>query len=239
MSGGGLSRWPPIQDTVPSPMGVKNSVDLGDTLHVIDGYQYIVVEDFIFDGELILDGDLIVLESGHQYGWHDMLGEVRVRGVPATDPTWAIISGSVFSGYKFSVNDTVWIPFHVPHDYVPGTDIYIHTHWLQDGTDTNTVKWEYSLAYASGYGRGNFPLASPIVVTSELAASGIAHDHMISESIGITVPGMEVDGFIKVRLRRVTNGGTDNADSIFVDTADIHYLSNSRPTKNRNYNFYD
>ena len=27
------------------------------------------------------------------------------------------------------------ITFHLPHDYVPNTDIFIHVHWTHAGTD--------------------------------------------------------------------------------------------------------
>ena len=30
----------------------------------------------------------------------------------------------------------VWNEFHVPHDYVPGSDLYIHVHWSQITVDT-------------------------------------------------------------------------------------------------------
>jgi hypothetical protein len=62
VSGGGLSRWPPyleIRDT--HLIGVKNSVDEGDTDTILPGYQLIVYGNFTNNGDLIIDGDLIIL----------------------------------------------------------------------------------------------------------------------------------------------------------------------------------
>ena len=59
MSGGGLSRWPPFPD--PPLIGVKNSVDEGDTDTILFGYQLIVYGNFTNNGDLIIDGDLIIL----------------------------------------------------------------------------------------------------------------------------------------------------------------------------------
>ena len=61
---GGLSRWPPLQnvpDPVAVPVGIKNSVDEGDTLTIQEGYQYIVFGGFTNDGTVILDGELVIL----------------------------------------------------------------------------------------------------------------------------------------------------------------------------------
>lgn len=59
MSGGGLSRWPPFPDS--HLIGVKNSVDKGDTDTILLGYQLIVYDNFTNNGDLIIDGDLIIL----------------------------------------------------------------------------------------------------------------------------------------------------------------------------------
>ena len=65
MSGGGLSRWPPlteIPEVTPAPLGVKNSVDDGEHIHIQDGYQYICFGEFIFNGgDVTIDGDLVVI----------------------------------------------------------------------------------------------------------------------------------------------------------------------------------
>jgi hypothetical protein len=205
--------------------------------------------DFLTDRDFIwLGGDGINRQGAkfgtatvNDFGWGDILGEINVRGTGAADPSWTQIGTTIFYDYKFDVNDECWINFHVPHDYAPGTDIYFHTHWTADGTNDQTVKWQFEFAYADGYGNffsTPFPLATPTTITAEEAAAGNPFVHMITESAAVTITGMEVDGMIKVKLKRITNGGTDNTDAIFLMMSDIHYQTTGIPTKNRNPNFY-
>lgn len=180
------------------------------------------------------EGELI----GSDFGWRDLEGPIDVRGTGANDPTWSAIGATGFHAYKFAIGDECWFNFHVPHDYVPGSNFHIHTHWLADGTNANIVKWSWDLAYSDGYATGVFPFATPTTVTAESAAAGTAYTHMITETVAITGTGVEVDGIIMAHITRVTNGGTDNTDGIFLLTSDIHYQSTGLATKNRNKDFY-
>lgn len=53
----------------------------------------------------------------------------------------------------------------------------------------------------------------------------------------LPVGGMQVDGLVSVRLRRITNGGVDNPNGVFLMLSDMHYQSTAGLTKNRNYPF--
>ena len=171
------------------------------------------------------------------FGYHDIMGEIEVRGVGSNDPTWAQVGATAFYAYKFAVGDELWINYHVPHDYVPGTDIYIHTHWFPDGTNTAEVKWQYTYTYAKGHNQAAYDFAGTTVTAAE-APPGTQYQHMVTESSAITISGLEVDGMIKVHIKRIANGGTDNTDGIFVDTCDVHYQSTGLPTQNRAPDFY-
>ena len=197
----------------------------------------------VFSDDVIRDvvsgeGTKIGDATTSDFGWRDILGAINVRGIGVTDPTWTQIAATGFWDYAFDVNDVCWINFHMPHDYVPGTDIHFHVHWLANGTNVNTVKWQFTFAYADGFGNGTFPLTTPTVVTAEEAGSGTAYDHMITETAAVTIAGLEVDGIIKCKITRITNGGTDNTDGIFLQLSDIHYQSTNLPTKNKAPDFY-
>lgn len=187
--------------------------------------------------QILGNPDYIYPESA-EFGWRDITGQVLVRGVAATDPAWTQISTSPFSAYKFDVNDFVWFIFHIPHDIVPGADIHFHAHWITDGTATGVVKWEWTYMYAKGFNQENFNVTGT-VVTAEQAAAGTAYRHMVTETSGVSIPGLtEPDGIVYVRLRRVTNGGTDNADGVFLLTSDIHYQTTDAATIGKAPNFY-
>lgn len=172
-------------------------------------------------------------------GWRDITGPIVVKGVGATDPDWVQIGSGPFWAYRFSLNDECWIPFHVPHDIKPGTDIHFHTHWLTDGTQTASVKWEFTYAYAKGFNQEAFDMDTGAVVTAEEAASGIAYQHMVTETAAVTIPTLtEPDGIIYVNLVRITNGGTNNTDEVFLLMSDIHYQSITVGTPGKAPDFY-
>jgi hypothetical protein len=177
---------------------------------------------------------------GADFGWHDVTTEINVRGAGANNPTWAQIGAGVFYGYNFAVGDECWMTFHVPHDIVPSSDIYLHTHWLPNGTDANDVKWTWTYTYAKGFDQAAFSsTGTAISATGAINATPVAYQHYITETAAITIAGLtEPDGLIYVHLTRVTNGAVDNTDGIFLLTADMHYQSTGVATKNKAPNFY-
>lgn len=182
-------------------------------------------------------GMLIGDASANDWGWEDITGAIETKG-GGTDPTWTIVAASSpFYAYAFALDDECWITFHVPHDYAPGTDIYFHVHWSPDGTDANSVKWQYKYSIAKGHQQSQYS-STGTTITSEQSPVGTAHEHHISETAAVTSTELEVDALIRLNVTRIANGGTDNSDIIFVDTIDIHYQSTNVATKNKAPNFY-
>ena len=172
------------------------------------------------------------------FAWRDIEGVVLTRGVGATDPAWTQIGSSVFYAYAFAVNDVCWINYHVPHDIVPNTLIHFHTHWITDGTSTNSVKWQFQYSYAKGFNQAAFS-TTPTTITAEQAASGTAYQHMITESAGQQISGLtEPDGIIQCKITRLTNGGSENSDTVYLLLADLHYQSTNNGTYAKAPNFY-
>lgn len=175
--------------------------------------------------------------TSDKFGWRDITTQITVKGVGAADPTWAQIASGPFFAYKFGLNDECWSAIHIPHDIVPKTNIHFHAHWLADGTNSNTVKWQWSYMYARGFGQEAYSVAGA-TVTAEQASAG-QYYHMVTETSGIAIPTLdEPDGIIYVHLKRITNGGTDNADGIFLLTQDVHYQSTNLGTVNKSPVFY-
>jgi len=171
------------------------------------------------------------------WGWRDILGPIEVRGSGVNDPTWTQVGATPFAGYVFEIDDECWAIYHIPHDIVPGADIHFHAHWLSDGTNQNTVKWEFTYTFAKGFGQEQF--SSGTTIAAEEAASGTAFTHYVTETAAVTIPGLtEPDAIIYVHLARVTNGGTENTDNIFLLTADVHYQSTNIATPGKAPGFY-
>lgn len=186
----------------------------------------------------VLETARYIFPDTDDLGWRDITGEVLTRGVGATDPAWTQIGSGPFYAYAFALNDVCWMAYHIPHDIVPNTAIHFHTHWLTDGTNANPVKWEYSYTYAKGFNQGAFDTTGT-VITSEEAAAGIAYQHMVTETAAVIIDGLsEPDGIVYVRIRRLTNGATDNTDNVYMLTSDVHYQSTNLATFGKAPNFY-
>lgn len=172
--------------------------------------------------------------------WEDNLASLTPGKVPASAaPTWAAFGPSAICfQWAFSVNDHIQTSgFHITHDIKPGSKIYPHVHWSTDGTSTNTVKWELSFTYAKGHNQEAFPADSTLQI--EQAASGTAWQHMITEvSDAQAVTAPEVDSIIIMDVKRITNGGTDNADTVFGLFVDIHYQKDRFGTPQKSPDFY-
>ena len=170
------------------------------------------------------------------YGWRDLemsvSGAATGGGAPAQTAFGP--SGNI-KQVKFGVNDSVYQVCHVPHDMLVGGDAYAHVHWSTDGTSTNTVKWQISLISAAGYNTAAF--GADTVFTLEEAAAGIAWQHMITEEAS---PRMlpDIDSLMMIELKRITNGGSENADGVFGLYVDFHYQVGQVATPSRSPNFW-
>lgn len=72
----------------------------------------------------------IVLDpNAPDYGWHNMLGAIDVRGTGPNDPDFVAYGATAFRAYRFSATgeDEIFIGYHIPHDYVPGSAVFLHT----------------------------------------------------------------------------------------------------------------
>lgn len=179
-------------------------------------------------------------EQAIDYGWKDMIAAVSTAGVPSSSaPTLAAFGPSGNrKEMSFAINDYVYLqPFHTNHDIKPNGLAYLHVHWTTNGTNTATVKWEMEILRALGHNQAAF--GAPITKTVEQAASGTAWQHMVTEVGDVDALTLtEPDELILVTLKRITNGGTDNTDSVFGLMCDLHYQSDRDATRNKVPDFY-
>ena len=178
---------------------------------------------------------------GQDGAWYDMLTSINTGKVGlANAPTWTAFgpTGTNYA-YAFIVNDYIQLGgFHINHDIKRDSKLYPHVHWTTDGTDTNTVKWELSYTVAKGHNQEAFPADTVINITQ--AGSGTAWQHMIAEvTAGVAIQAPEIDSILMMRLKRVTNGGTDNTDDVFGIFVDLHYQRERTGSKNKSPDFYD
>lgn len=190
-----------------------------------------------------LDGNFVDLDTRTGPGWKDLTCSISASPGGAATP---VLTNFQSAGtlqrkeYAFAVNDYVWLtPFHVNHDIkADGTSkAYLHVHWATSGTSVATVKWEFHVQRAL---RTASPAVSamvfgpPEVYAVEAAPSGTAWQHLVTEvsdiqALTLTSP----DELILVSLRRVTNGGTDNVNTVFGLMVDMHYEAERDASPNK------
>lgn len=182
------------------------------------------------------------------YPWHDIIGNISPKTSGAGTPSFRTYNGNI-SAFSFIANDIVDCVFHVPHDYAPGTDIYLHVHWSHNGTNvTGTAEFTYYATYAKGHNQAAFP--TEVTGTVSYATVDLAttprYQHRIDE-VALSVSGgsaskldtddIETDGLILVRIK-LTSLPSVTGGYLFIHTSDIHYQSTNIGTKNKSPAFY-
>ncbi len=186
------------------------------------------------------------------FGWKDLLGNVIPKTSGVGSPTLSTFRGGQVRSYSFKAGDDYDGQFHLPHDYLPGSDMYIHFHWGHNGTSISgslVVNWY--LTYAKGHNQAIFPAevnnTQTITITS--ITSHPRYQHFIEE-VQITTAGgsstqlntndLEPDGVIMFHFDCTTiptiTGGSPNEPFIFY--IDLHYQATNVTTKNKAPNFY-
>lgn len=188
-----------------------------------------------------LDGNFSDLDTRTGPGWSDLVAPILGAGMPAQNaPSLAVFgpAPSIYRAYSFGLDDYCFVqPFHVNHNIKPNGQAYIHVHWATNGVSVAPVKWEFQIMRALGHNQANFGAVTTLTVTQ--AAHGSAWRHRIAEvDVAQTLTFTEPDELLLVVLKRLTNGGVDNADSVFGLMVDFHHECDRDSTPNRAPNFY-
>lgn len=158
------------------------------------------------------------------FGWRDMLGSIKTRTGGATIPSFSAYRGGLYSFAFDSANavQEVFNEFHILHDYVPASDLYIHTHWSTAVTATGVCNWIFELDYAKGYDQGVFEgtagSAGNVTIPVVSATGSTAYMHRISE-VQCSIPGGLVTSAINVSI--TASAATLTAASALFTAADI------------------
>ena len=186
------------------------------------------------------------------YGWRDLLSTFHTRSAGLATPSFAAYAGTSVYAYFMSnaATQELFIEFHLTHDYVPGSDIFIHVHWSQTTVDSGglggipgQVKFNFDVLYAKGHQQQAFPAAVTTVSVTQTASETV-RQHMIPEvqlSTNGAIGGndLEVDGIILCRVWRDPTDAADTLDQVpWMHFGDIHYQSTNMATKQKSFPFY-
>jgi hypothetical protein len=185
------------------------------------------------------------------FGFADLLGDQFGKNTGATKPTLASYNG-VINAWQFGAGDEAYMSFHIPHDHVPGTDIFLHIHWSHIGTFVTggTVTFKATTIYAKGHNQAAFT-GTPAAGTFQGTASTTQYQHIITETqysdpspsgIMIDTDLLEPDGVIEMTLEVDANDITVSEGAVpdpFIHFVDIHYQTTGLiGTKQKAPDFY-
>lgn len=181
------------------------------------------------------------------FGWRDITGEITNAG-GANKPTSATYRGGI-DQFQFAAGDESIIRYHIPHDYVAGTDIHLHVHWSHTSAIVTggTITFTAESIYAKGHNQAAF--SAPVTGTFVGTASTTQYQHIITEiqysasspaGLQLDTNDLEPDGVILVRLEMTTNNITSSGavPDPFIHEVDVHYQSTNIATKQKAPDFY-
>lgn len=90
------------------------------------------------------------------YTWKDLKGPIAAKTTGANRLTLNVLRDNweVFSG---GAGANANITLHVPHDYAPGTDMFLHLHWTHNGTAiSGSLVVDWYVTCAKGHDQGEF-----------------------------------------------------------------------------------
>lgn len=225
---------------------------------VVDGNE-VAVASIGADSADFSSNIVLPYESGYgiqfgtpvpDFGWRDIIGAVQPKASGAGSPTRRIYRGGQVGVFSFAANDVCDFCFHVPHDYVPGSDLFFHVHWSHNGTSiSGSAVFDFYYTYAKRTGGMVFPVEKMITVTVSTpdVATIPQYSHRVDETqltaaeatASLTASGdIEVDGLIEGTLKLRTAPTIGGGGYLFVHTADIHYQSTNMATVSKDPDFY-
>ena len=187
------------------------------------------------------------------YPWRDLEGLIYPDPAnPAAAPTVALFRTGLYA-YSYTDGDQCHFSFHMPHDWAPGTDLFLHVHWAHNATGVaaNTLTWAFVMSFAKGFAQEVFsvPITPSITYAMVNLTTTPQYQHKITEiqlsaasptAAQFDTDNLEVDGmFIGTMTMGVPagsfSGGTPD-EAIYIFTIDLHYQSTGIGTKQKSPN---
>ncbi len=217
--------------------------------------------DIQTSGNVILDkasgNGIKVDRATPTFGFADLLGDQFSKNTGGTKPTLVAYNGDV-DAWQFTNGDEAFLSYHIPHDYVAGTDIHLHIHWSQNaaGATGGTIDFKYFAIYAKGHNQasGSTFTSTPITATFssiDIDDGGSGLNQYQQHFTEVIISGasataalfdrddFEPDGVIELTLEMDADNLTGTASSPFIHYADIHYQTTGLiGTKQKAPDFY-
>ncbi len=241
-----------------------NTTDLiinSENVTADDEVHFTNFTNYVFDQHIVLPKTagkgIKVDQTTPTFGFADLLGDQFSKNTGGTKPTLTVYNGDV-DAWQFTNGDEAFLSYHIPHDYVPGTDIHLHVHWSQNaaGATGGTIDFKYFAIYSKGHNQasGSTFTSTPITATFSSinindGGSGLNQYQQHFTEVTISAASataalfdrddFEPDGVIELTLEMDADNLTGTPSSPFIHYVDIHYQTTSViGTKSRIPDFY-
>ena len=130
--------------------------------------------------------------------------------------------GTTFYVWGFAASKEGFFTCQLPHGYLEGSDIKMHTHWSPgaDGVGENghTVAWKLDYSWA------NTDAAFPVSATANMtdACSGTNHLHELSPEVTVSGTGKTVSSMLVCRFYRDSGDSWVGSGNPILLEFDIH-----------------
>lgn len=257
-----ISELPALSSPDGSTLFVVVAGDVTYQMTLTELYDFLRTNLSVIGPLILTDGNLVLprtagigikLDSfagNPSFGWRDLEGALVPKATGAGSPTLTTFQGQR-RWFAYANGDDMDCMFHVPHDWVPGSDLYLHLHWAHNGTNiSGSSVINYYVSYGKGHNQA--PFVPEANITQTIAGLNITNtpqyqtriDEFVITTNGggassIDINQIEPDGLIHVHFDWTTIPTiTGGAAKPFAFYLDLHYQSSNIGTKNKAPNFY-
>ena len=175
--------------------------------------------------------------------WKDLIGKTSFKGSGTSIPPFQAYRSTMWeTGFNVVGNTTYYFSYHLPHDYIQGTDIFIHAHHSTTAAaETGAFEFQIKASYGSVDSEISNPISTEDIVYTHVGAND-QYKHKVTE-IQLSTPGgsgnlldtdlLDTDGMIWIRLCRQDSDTILFPESLFLHQVDIHYQAYSGGTLNK------
>lgn len=188
--------------------------------------------EFEADGTLKMNGNATVYE--------DVFTTIASGKISAVNqPSWSTFTANT-NAYTFAVNDYIDLAtIEVPHSYKEGSNIELHLHFANNGTDTTDRNVKFTVYYTYALpdsGSHQFSVESSFTAETTISSTTLDKSAFYLSLGTIVDPNMKIGTQIKTRIKRVSSTGTAPTANPFLGMLGFHYISDtigsrSMPTK--------
>lgn len=176
---------------------------------------------------MIRDINTFRQEYKHAQGWWEVMGfPAQALAVGANAPSWDTTNlGYEFNDNPAVSNEEVQAIAHMPHTWVEGSTIGIHTRWIlleDDGAANEDVKWDILYRW---YDTGETSNGAWTTAETTVDVSGKTQwISLITELASVSGSGSSISSLLELRLQRDTNDAADDhPHSVLLKELDVHY----------------